>query len=235
MSDFSFEVPATLRGIKLNQWQRYIDIYEKNKDAEDTEFLDKKLLSIFCNIDFKDIDKLGLEVFYSTIQHISNLLNQKIDLVQRFSLKGTDDVVVEFGLIPNFDKMSYGEFIDLEKYMYDNKNYHKAMAVLYRPIKFKSKDKYLIHDYKGTEYMADVMRDAPLDAALGARVFFYRLATKLGNYTMAYTLKELQKKQEGRQDKLSVENGETIKQYLLSLEKMLEESERLQNSLYTNV
>ena len=234
MSDFSFEVPATLRGIKLNQWQRYIDIYEKNKDAEDTEFLDKKLLSIFCNIDFKDIDKLGLEVFYSTIQHISNLLNQKIDLVQRFSLKGTDDVVVEFGLIPNFDKMSYGEFIDLEKYMFDNKNYHKAMAVLYRPIKFKSKDKYLIHDYKGTEYMADVMRDAPLDAALGARVFFYRLATKLGNYTMAYTLKELQKKQEGRQDKLSVENGETIKQYLLSLEKMLEESERLQDSLYTN-
>ena len=234
MSDFSFEVPATLRGIKLNQWQRYIDIYEKNKDAEDTEFLDKKLLSIFCNIDFKDIDKLGLEVFYSTIEHISNLLNQKIDLVQRFSLKGTDDVVVEFGLIPNFDKMSYGEFIDLEKYMFDNKNYHKAMAVLYRPIKFKSKDKYLIHDYKGTEYMADVMRDAPLDVALSARVFFYRLATKLGNYTMAYTLKELQKKQEGRQDKLSVENGETIKQYLLSLEKMLEESERLQDSLYTN-
>jgi len=192
MSDFSFEVPATLRGIKLNQWQRYIDVYEKNKDAEDTEFLDKKLLSIFCNIDFKDIDKLGLEVFYSTIQHISNLLNQKIDLVQKFSLKGTDDVVVEFGLIPNFDKMSYGEFIDLEKYMFDNKNYHKAMAVLYRPIKFKSKDKYLIHDYKGTEYMADVMRDAPLDVALSARVFFYRLATKLGKYTVAYTLKQLQ-------------------------------------------
>jgi hypothetical protein len=83
--------------------------------------------------------------------------------------------------------------------------------------------------------MADIMRDAPLDAALGARVFFYRLATKLGNYTMAYTLKELQKKQEGRQDEHSVKNGETIKQYLLSLEKMLEESEKLQNSLYTNV
>lgn len=235
MSDFSFEVPATLRGIKLSQWQRYIDIYEKNKNAENTDFLEKKFLSIFCNIELKNIDKLGLEVFDSTIQHISNLLNQKTDLVQRFSLKGTDDVVVEFGLIPNFDKMSYGEFIDLEKYLFDNDNYHKAMAVLYRPIKFKSKDKYLIHDYKGTEYMADVMRDAPLDAALGARVFFYRLATKLGNYTMAYTLKELQKKQEGLQDEHLVRNGETIKQYLLSLEKMLEESERLQNSLYTNV
>ena len=234
MNDFSFEVPATLRGIKLNQWQKYIEIYEKNKEAENTEFLDKKLLSIFCNIDFKDIDSLGLEVFDSTIQHVSNLLNQKTDLVQRFSLKGTDDVVVEFGLIPNFDKMSYGEFIDLEKYMFDNKNYHKAMAVLYRPVKFKSKDKYLIHDYKGTEYMADVMRDAPLDAALSARVFFYRLATKLGNYTMAYTLKQLQEKNQHKQDKDSLKNGETIKQYLLSLEKMLQESERLQDSLYTN-
>ena len=108
MNNLSFEVPSVLRGIKLSQWQKYIDVYEKNKDAENTEFLDKKLVSIFCNIELKNIDKLGLKVFDSTIQHISNLLNQKIDLVQKFSLKGSDYVVVEFGLIPNFDKMSYG-------------------------------------------------------------------------------------------------------------------------------
>lgn len=83
--------------------------------------------------------------------------------------------------------------------------------------------------------MADVMRDAPLDAALGARVFFYRLATKLSNFTMAYTLKELQQKQEGRKDKHSVKSGETIKQYLHSLEKMSEELEKLQDFQYTNV
>jgi hypothetical protein len=109
------------------------------------------------------------------------------------------------------------------------------MAVLYRPIKFKSKDKYLIHEYKGTSYMADVMKDTPLDVAISARVFFYRLATKLGNYTMAYTLKQLQEKNQNKQDKDSVKNGETIKQYLLSLEKMLEESEKLQNFQYINV
>ena len=231
-----FTAPASLREIKLSQWQKYINVYDKNKDDENaTEFLNKKVLEIFCDIKLSEVDNIGLSVFEETLVHLSSVLNEKPELVHKFSLKGTDDVVVEFGLIPNFDKMSYGEFIDLEKYMFDNDNYHKAMAVLYRPIKFKSKDKYLIHDYKGTEYMADVMRDAPLDAALGARVFFYRLATKLGNYTMAYTLKQLQKKQEGRQDEHSVKNGETIKQYLLSLEKMLEESERLQNSRYTNV
>ena len=52
---------------------------------------------------------------------------------------------------------------------------------------------------------------------------------------MAYTLKQLQEKNQNKQDKDSVKNGETIKQYLLSLEKMLEESEKLQNFQYINV
>ena len=230
-----FTIPATLRDVRLSQWQRYIDVYDKNKDEDATEFLNKKVLEIFCDIKLSDVDKIGLNVFDDTLGHLSSVLNSKPELSQTFKLEGTDGVVVEFGMIPNLDKMSYGEFIDLEKYLFSDKELHKAMAVLYRPIKFKSKDKYLIHEYEGTSYMADVMKDTPLDVAISARVFFYRLATKLGNYTMAYTLKQLQEKQEGRQDELSVKNGETIKQYLLSLEKMLEESEKLQNFQYINV
>jgi len=230
-----FTIPATLRDVKLSQWQRYIDVYDKNKDEDATEFLNKKVLEIFCDIKLSDVDKIGLNVFDDTLVHLSSVLNSKPELSQTFKLEGTDGVVVEFGMIPNLDKMSYGEFIDLEKYLFSDKDLHKAMAVLYRPIKFKSKDKYLIHEYKGTSYMADVMKDTPLDVAISARVFFYRLATKLGNYTMAYTLKQLQEKNQNKQDKDSVKNGETIKQYLLSLEKMLEESEKLQNFQYINV
>jgi hypothetical protein len=230
-----FTIPATLRDVRLSQWQRYIDVYDKNKDEDATEFLNKKVLEIFCDIKLSDVDKIGLNVFDDTLVHLSSVLNSKPELSQTFKLEGTDGVVVEFGMIPNLDKMSYGEFIDLEKYLFSDKELHKAMAVLYRPIKFKSKDKYLIHEYKGTSYMADVMKDTPLDVAISARVFFYRLATKLGNYTMAYTLKQLQEKNQNKQDKDSVKNGETIKQYLLSLEKMLEESEKLQNFQYINV
>ena len=234
-NNFEFNLPATMRDIKLSQWQKYVDVLEKNKDAELTDFLEKKLLGIFCGVELKDIDRIGLSVFDSSIEHLSSVLNSKPELIRTFKLTGTDGVTVEFGLIPNFDKMSYGEFVDLEKYLFVDKDFHRAMAVMYRPIKFKNKDSYLIHDYKGTEYLADVMRDTPLDVALGARVFFYRLATKLSNFTMAYTLKELQQKQEGRTDEHSVKSGETIKQYLHSLEKMSEELEKLQNSQYTNV
>ena len=234
-SNFDFTIPETLRDIKLSQWQRYIEILDKNKDAELTGFLEKKLLGIFCGVELKDIDRIGLSVFDNTIQHLSNILNSKPELVKTFKMTGTDDVTVEFGLIPNFDKMSYGEFVDLEKYLFVDKDLHRAMAVMYRPVKLKSKGSYLIHDYNGTEYLAEVMKNTPLDVALSARVFFYRLATKLSNFTMAYTLKELQQKQEGRKDKHSVKSGETIKQYLRSLEKMSEELEKLQNYQYTNV
>ena len=235
-NDFDFTIPETLRDIKLSQWQQYLDVLEKNKDAEASDFLMKKLLGIFCGIEFKDVDKLGLNVFDDTIQHLHNTLNSKPELVKTFKMTGTDGVTVEFGLIPNFDKMSYGEFVDLEKYIFVDKDLHRAMAVMYRPIKLRSgKDSYLIHDYKGTEYLAEVMKSTPLDVALGSRFFFYRLATKLSNFTMVSTLKELQQKQEGLTDKHSVKNGEIIKQYLLSLEKMSEELERLQNFQYTNV
>ena len=234
-NDFNFTIPATLNDIRLSQWQQYLEILGKNKDAELTDFLEKKMLGIFCGVELKDIDRIGLSVYDNALQHLSNILNSKTELVRTFKMTGTDGVTVEFGLIPNFDKMSYGEFIDLEKYLFVDKDFHRAMAVMYRPIKFKSKDSYLIHDYKGTEYLAEVMKSTPLNVALGARVFFYRLATKLSNFTMAYTLKELQQKQEGRKDKHSVKSGETIKQYLHSLEKMSEELEKLQNFQYTNV
>lgn len=232
---FEISIPQTLRDIKVKQWQKYVDVYEKNKDGVENDFLEKKLISIFCDVELKDINKIDFHLFSDVVLHLNSVIDSQPDLVQRFKLKGTDDVIVEFGLIPNFDKISYGEFIDLERYLFDNSQLHKAMAVLYRPIKFKSKDKYLIHDYKGTEYMAEVMKDAPLDAALSAKVFFYRLAKKLANYTMVYTLKELQQKELDRDNKHSERNGEVIKQYSLLLGKMLGELEKLQLYPYTNV
>ena len=232
--DSTINIPNTLRDLNVSQWQKYLNVYKKNKDAVNTDFLEKKLLEIFCGVSLNHVDELEMSVFENAVQHISGLINTSADLVPTFDLVGTDGAVVHFGMIPNLDKMSYGEFLDLDKYMFDDVNFHRALAVIYRPIKYQSKDKYLIHDYKGTEFLAEVMKNTPLDAALGARVFFWRLATKLGNYTMVSTLKQLQVTQEGREDKHSLKSGETIKQYLSSLEKMLAELQELQKPQYTN-
>lgn len=233
--ELTIKIPKSLRNIKLSQWQRFMKVYQANKDNEDGNFLNLKMLEIFCEVDLKLAHKLPLNTFDYVLEHVSELLASEVTRINTFKLKGTDNVEVEFGLIPNLDKMSYGEYEDLENYIYDDNMLHKAMAVLYRPVMFKKKDRYLIHEYKGTDEMAEVMKDTPLDVALGAKVFFWTLARKLGSYTLDYTLKELLTKEEHSSENRLAENGEDIKQYINSLMEKLKELEKLPNKMYTNV
>jgi len=228
-------VPSSLRHIKLSQWQKYAAILDKNKGEESSDFLNLKTLEIFCGMDLKDIHSIPLREFDEVLMHMSDIFKMKTPRENTFWLKGTDGVEVEFGMIPNFDKMSYGEYEDLENYIFDEKNLHKAMAVLYRPIKFKKKDRYLIHDYEGTEFMAEVMKNTPLDIVFGARVFFYSLAKKLGIYTLDYTLQQLMKSQENQSDKHLDKNGEDTKRFIHSQMEMLKELTKLQDFHFTNV
>ena len=68
-----------------------------------------------------------------------------------------------------------GEYIDLDSYLSDMQQLHKTVGVLYRPIVKEKGDLYEIEPYKGTDGYADF----PLDVALGATLFFYRLSNKL--------------------------------------------------------
>ena len=228
-------VPSSLRHIKLSQWQKYAAILDKNKGEESSDFLNLKTLEIFCGMNLKDIHSIPLREFDEVLMHMSDIFKMKTPRENTFWLKGTDGIEVEFGMIPNFDKMSYGEYEDLENYIFDEKNLHKAMAVLYRPVKFKKKDRYLIHDYEGTEFMAEVMKNTPLDIVFGARVFFYSLAKKLGIYTLDYTLQQLMKSQENQSDKHLDKNGEDTKRFIHSQMEMLKELTKLQDFHFTNV
>jgi len=231
---FTLDIPKTLRNVKLKQWVKFLDIYEKNKDNESDEFINKKLLEIFCGVSLKELYKIPVSSFDSVIEHLYKILNSKTPLVNTFKMKGTDGVEVEFGFIPNLDKMTYGEWEDLENYIFDNKNMHRAMAVLYRPLVWQLGGKYRIHEYQGTDFYAEVMKDMPIDIALGAKVFFYRLVKKLGDYTIASTLKEYQMEQETTSKGVSAKNGEVIKQYLSLQKEMSEELTKLQHSHYIN-
>ena len=131
--------------------------------------------------------------------------------------------------------MSYGEHQDIEKYLFDTKNYHRAMAVLYRPVLFNKGETYHIERYRGSDHLADVMKDAPLDIFFGVTVFFYNLAKKLGLYTMDYTLQELLKNEVATSEHHSEKSGEITKQSILSHREMLQNLMKLQNSMSINV
>jgi hypothetical protein len=135
-------------------------------------------------------------------------------LVQRFKMNG-----VEYGFIPDLDDMSLGEYIDLDTYLGDWENIHRAMAVLYRPIKNKSGNRYNIKDYDGKGF--EDMKDMPLDAVLSSIVFFYNLGIELSKAMMNYL--ETTEEEALTEYLNSQQNGVGINQFTHSLTEILQD------------
>ena len=230
---FTLEIPKELSAITLQQYQKYLKVMEGNEDAEDTEFINLKVLEIFCGVTMKEAYKLPLAEFSFIINHIVNIFKEDTPLQRDFTLTDPKGDSVTFGFIPKLDDISLGEFIDLDNYIGDWQQIHKAMAVLYRPITFRKGDLYLIEDYEGSDKYAEVMKDAPVNVALGAVVFFYRLGNVLSNYLLDSLSQKLKKDQELIKD--LEQSGGGINQYMQSLEEMSQNLKKLQNYQLPNV
>ena len=169
-------IPDSLSEITLDQYQRYLKIQENNTDEK---FLASKMIEIFCGVKLTDT----LKMKYSDVDGICNILvnmfEEKPKLVTKFKMKG-----VEYGFIPKLDDISLGEYIDLDSFLGDWENMHRAMAVLYRPIESKYGDKYSIVDYEAAD--GEVMKDMPLEAAISSIIFFYHLGIDLSQAMMNY-------------------------------------------------
>ena len=232
--DLKVSIPQSLSAIKLHQYQKYLEITKNvDSDSDDNEFLNLKALDIFCGLDLKESYNLPLSTFESVLDQLSKCFDEKTEFVQRFSMVGSDGVEAEFGFIPNLEKISFGEYIDLESYISDWKNMHKAMAVMYRPIVAGKGEFYEIEPYQGSDRWSEVMKDAPVNVALGAIVFFYRLGKKLSKYTMNYLLEETRSKEGSPLPLDSAKSGDGISQYMVLLEVMYEELMKLPKFHYT--
>ena len=230
---FTLEVPKELSAITLQQYQKYLKVMEGNEDAEDTEFINLKVLEIFCGVTMKEAYKLPLAEFSFIINNIVEIFKEDTPLQKDFTLTDPQGNSVTFGFIPKLDDISLGEFIDLDNYIGDWQEIHKAMAVLYRPITFRKGDLYLIEDYEGSDKYAEVMKDAPVNVALGSVVFFYRLGNVLSSYLLDSLTQKLKKDPELIKD--LEQNGDGINQYTQSLEEMSQNLKRLQNYQLPNV
>jgi len=237
MSEIELDVPVSLNSIKLKDYQKFVKIYEDNGE-EASEFLNIKMLEIFCNLKYKDVYELPVGTFDGVLNHLGDIMSANTPLVRRFSMTGSDGVTADFGFIPNLDKMTMGEYIDLNSYFDDISTMHKAMAVLYRPVhkSFKDKEAYRIAKYEGTERFSEIMKDMPLDIALGARVFFYHLGMKLSSHILS----SFSKAQQDKMDSLSEEEKKTlqkatdgIRSYTLLQEEMLSRLAKQRNLIYT--
>ena len=123
------------------------------------------MLEIFCGVKLSDAYQLRFKDVDGVVELLTDTLNEKPQLVQRFKMKG-----VEYGFIPNLDDMSFGEYVDLDTYIGNWQEMHRAMGVLYRPIKNKHGERYNIVPYEVVD--AEMYKDMPLDAAISSVLFF---------------------------------------------------------------
>ena len=228
------EVPTTLEDIKLWQYQKYMKVVEAHKDAEQTEelnnFLNMKLVEIFCNVSLKDVSKISVRGYKRILEILNKAFEEKPKLVQRFDLEGVD-----MGFIPKLDDISLGEYIDIENNLSDWQKIHKAMAVLYRPVNFKLKDKYTIAPYEAKEDIQDVMKEMPMNAVISSMVFFYDLGKVLLRAIPKYLEKNLTKEDLHQLEVYLQKSGDGINQSMLSLKGMSSILNRLPNYQFSNV
>lgn len=210
------EVPSNLSEITLEQYTRYLNLIETNKDVDNIDkFLSLKMLEIFCNVPYKSALKLKIADVNQVVDHLVDLLNQKPELVQSFTIGDT-----EFGFIPKLDDMTFGEYIDLDQFLGDWKDMYKAMAVLYRPIEKRIGKFYNIKEYSGDSYW-EAMQLTPLDAVFSSTLFFYHLGIDLSKLMTNYLL-DLDPSQV-RLVKDSLGSGVGINQFTHSLKEILED------------
>ena len=223
----------SLDAIPLSHYQKYVKVVDDNKDNQDQEFLSLKLLNIFCGITMKQAYELPISEYETILKHLSELLTEKSILQRRFYMTDPKGKKVEFGFIPNLDKMSLGEYIDAEKYLCNWEDMHKAMAVLYRPIVSVNKYFYLIEKYKGSDRYSSVMKDAPCTVALGSMVFFLSLGIELSKTTLGSLLNQQQISKEDLLAKGLEKNGDGINQYIHLQKEMYSKLTKLQELIYT--
>ena len=169
-------VPSDLSEISLKQYQKFLKLQDSN---EDSYFLQCKMIEIFCNLDAKNVRMLKVGDANKVVDVLNNMFEKKPDLTRTFKIDG-----VEFGMIPDLDNISLGEYIDLDTYISDWQNMDIAMNVLYRPIKDKIGDKYTIVDYDVDA--KEKLEFIPMDIVLGSIFFLYNLGIELSMVMVDY-------------------------------------------------
>ena len=202
-------IPTSLNEITLGQYQEFSKL-DITKESE----VQSKMIEIFCKVPTNVVRSMKAKDITDICTIINNMFDVEHQMLNRFDLNG-----VKYGFIPDLENMSFGEYVDLDTFMGDNDNLHRAMNVLYRPIDLKQGVRYTLK-----EYDPDTNEDAknyPLDAVFGAMVFFYDLGKDLSTVILNSSSK--QNEQNLAQYLDSLQNGDGTIPSMQSLTEILQD------------
>ena len=151
-------LPARFADLKL----RHLQVLELETDPI-------RRIHGVTGLPISELRKMPQPLIAGANKHLSKLMVNDTSLHRKIiKLKG-----VEYGFIPDWEKFTAGEWIDMELYTQDFwKTAHKAMSILYRPIERRLGETYTIVPYTAEED-AEVFKDMDAPLVAGALLFFW--------------------------------------------------------------
>jgi len=165
----------------------YIKIF-KIKGLFEDEYFSIKLINVITGANLDELMEAPRDKIEYVSSYILHLIPpQQPAFIDKFTLEG-----IEYGFIPEWKKMSFGEFADLDTLMTKKPDemfdyLHIITAILYRPIiKSKSKHKFTIEKYnqETMDERSELFKNKlDVEVALGAQFFFIKFAQIYSNYS----------------------------------------------------
>ena len=191
MKEVKLRIPNEWSDITIGIYQEYVKIQE-GKASEKNKVI--RSLALLCNTSTFVVKKMA----YTDLLDIMNIIKGMIDTEPQ-----EDDFVkvftfsdIEFGFVPNLNKLTTGEYIDLESYCKNPiENLHIIMSILYRKVTNKVNDRYAIEPYNPDEFKEELFKDCPMNIALSSLGFFLTLGERLAMTSLRYLEKQEVKQQ----------------------------------------
>ena len=165
----------------VNSWadvslEKWIKLATGKKNTKTQEA--KETIKALSDLPVKLVEEMALSDVATIFERLSKLqIKGKLKKVFKID-------EIEYGFLPDLDEITLGEWADIEQYIKDGleKNMHKIMAVLVRPITNKEGKMYSVQAYKdGRERAEKFKKKMNAEQVQQSLVFFWSFGKKLLN------------------------------------------------------
>ena len=180
-----FKLISSWEEVTLEKWLQLIDFETGTKTEEATE-----TIAALSDIPKKLVKELALSDVANIMSKVAELQAKQDTKLKRI-IEIND---IEYGFHPDLDSISLGEYADIEQFIKNgiDKNLPELMAVLYRPVKEKKNDIYIIDGYDGDiRLRTEEMKQMSAQQVQSALVFFYTFAKVLSEILPLYLMEKL--------------------------------------------
>ena len=180
-----FKLINSWADVTLETWIKLVDFATGTKTEEATE-----TIAALSDIPKKLVKELSLSDVAVIMSKIAEL-QAKQDTTLKRIIEIND---VEYGFHPDLDKITLGEYADIEQFIKNGieTNLPELMAILYRPIKYKKENIYIIDAYDGEITMrTEEMKQMTAEQVQSALFFFYNFAKVLSGILPSYLMERL--------------------------------------------